>query len=395
MSRRTVLVSGAGIAGPTLGYWLLKRGITPILIERAPRFREGGYIVDFWGVGFDVAERMGLIPSLRRQGYTFNRIEFVGRNGRRRSAAGGKSFERALGDRFFSIHRGDLARAIYRSMEGEVETLFGDSIAEIRQDADRVWVTFAHGNPRAFDLVIGADGLHSGVRGAVFGPQDFERYLGYYAASFITSGYPKRKENTYLSYAAPGRQISRYALREDRTAFLFVFESSHRIPEAAHDVHAQKKLLGRTFSRDPWEEWPEIERRLDACDDLYFDAVSQIVLPRWSQGRVALVGDAAYCPSLLAGEGSAFAMAGAYILAREIERADGDYAGAFANYEREFRPFIEAKQKSARAFASSFAPKSNFGLLARDVVLRLGAIPFFTRWIAQRLIADSYTLPPP
>ena len=304
MSRQTILVSGAGIAGPTLGYWLLRRGFTPVLIERAPRFREGGYIIDFWAAGFDVAERMGLIPSLRQVGYNFNRIEFVAKDGKRRSAIGGNSFKRVLGDRFFSIHRGDLAHAIYRSIEGDIDTIFGNSIVGIRQDADCAQVTFAHGVPRAFDLVIGADGLHSVVRSVVFGPQEnFESYLGYYAASFIASGYPKRNEHTYLSYAAPSRQISRYGLRDDRTAFLFVFASRHPLPAMTHDMTAQKQLLCQTFSRDPWNEWREIERRLEACEDLYFDAVSQIVLPCWSQGRVALVGDAAYCPSLLAGEG--------------------------------------------------------------------------------------------
>jgi len=394
MSRQTILVPGAGIAGPTIAYWLLRRGFTPVLIERAPRFREGGYIIDFWGVGFDVAERMGLIPTLRKEGYRFNRIEFVAKDGKRRSALGGNSFERALGDRFFSVHRGDLAREIYRLIEGKVETVFGESVADIRQDAGGVQVTFARGEPRSFDLLVGADGLHSGVRAAIFGDgEDVEKYLGYYAASFMTSGYPRRNERTYLSYGAPGRQISRYGLRGDLTAFLFVFANEHPLPNIAHDVKAQREFLRRTFSREPWEEWPQIESRLDACDDLYFDAVSQIVLPRWSRGRVALIGDAAYCPSLLAGEGSAFAMAGAYVLARELKHADGDYAQAFANYERQFRPFIERKQKSARAFASSFAPKSRFGLFLRDQILRLSAIPAVADWIMRRLVSDSFPLP--
>jgi 2-polyprenyl-6-methoxyphenol hydroxylase-like FAD-dependent oxidoreductase len=365
-----------------------------VLIEHAPRFREGGYIIDFWGVGFDVAENMGLIPSLRQVGYIFNSIEFVTKHGKRRSAIGGNSFERALGDRFFSVHRGDLARAIYRSIKGDMETIFGDSIVGIKQDADGALVTFAHGRPRVFDLVIGADGLNSAVRSVVFGPQEkFEQYLGYCAASFIASGYPRRNEHTYLSYAVPGRQISRYGLRDDRTAFLFVFESRHPLLTMAHDMTAQKQLLCQIFSCDPWDEWPEIGGRLEACEDLYFDAVSQIVLPCWSQGRVALVGDAAYCPSLLAGEGAAFAMAGAYILARELEHTGVDYTQAFTNYERQFRPFIEGKQKSARAFASSFAPKSYLGLFLRDQVLRLSAIPAVADWIMHRLVTNSFVLP--
>jgi 2-polyprenyl-6-methoxyphenol hydroxylase-like FAD-dependent oxidoreductase len=394
MPRQTVLVSGVGIAGCTIAYWLRRRGFTPVLIERAPRFREGGYIIDFWGIGFDVAERMGLIPELRGLGYTFNRIEFVGKDGRTRSAIGGNSFERALGDRFFSIPRGDLARAIYGTIEGKVETVFGDSIVGIRSQKDCAQVVFASGSPRAFDLVIGADGLHSAVGTAIFGPHDkFERYLGYYAATFSTTGYPRRDENTYLSYAAPGRQISRYALRDDRTAFLFVFASPSLLPAVTRDPAVQKALLLRTFSQDAWIEWPQIEKRLDTCDDLYLDAVSQVETPNWSKDRVALVGDAAYCPSLLAGEGAAFAMAGAYVLALELGRTGGDYTAAFASYERQFRPFIESKQKSARAFSSSFAPKSSLGLFIRDQILRLSAVPAVADWIMRRYVTDSFVLP--
>ena len=394
MSRQIILISGAGIAGPTIAYWLRKRGFTPVLVERAKQFRTGGYMIDFWAVGFDVAERMGLIPVLRRAGYFINRVEFLAADGAKRSEIGGNLFARVLGERFLSIPRGDLAEAIYSTIANDVETIFDDSITAIREEAEGVEVTFEHGRPRTFDLVIGADGLHSAVRAAVFGPREqFDRYLGYYAASFVTSGYPKRDEHTYLSYAAPGRQISRYALRDDQSAFLFVFERPQKIPELVRDAAAQKKILRQTFSREPWIEWPEIERRLEACDDLYFDPVSQIVLPAWSRGRTALVGDAAFCPSLLAGEGTAFAMAGAYILALELDRAEGDHARAFAAYERSFRPFIEDKQKSARGFASSFAPKTTFGLFVRDQVLRLSAIPGIGDFLMRRFVADRFTLP--
>ncbi len=394
MSRPAILISGAGIAGTTLTYWLLKRGFTPVLIERAPRFREGGYMIDFWGAGFDVAERMGLIPALRNAGYRIDRVEFVAADGSPRSAIGGNAFQRALGDRFLSILRGDLARAIYRALGTEVETIFGDSVAAMEQRADGVEVSFARGASRVFDLVVGADGLQSGVRAALFGEREkFERYLGYYAASFVTGDYSKRDEHAYVSYAAPGRQISRYTLRGDLSAFLFVFASDDRLADRSRDTDAQKEILRRIFSREPWIEWPEIERHLDRCEDLYFDSVSQIAIPSWSRGRTVLVGDAAYCPSLLAGEGSSFAMAGAYILAGEIGRAGSDHASAFAAYERCFRPFIERKQKSAKAFASSFAPKSAFGLFVRDQVLRLSGIPTVGDFLMRRFVEDRFTLP--
>ena len=406
MLRKTILISGAGIAGPTLAYWLLRRGFTPVLIERAPQFREGGYIIDFWGVGFDVAERMGLISALRSAGYVIDRLELVAADGRQRSAMGANAFQRTLGDRFLSIRRGDLAHAIYSLIDQDVETIFGDSIRTMQQDGEGVDVTFEHRPARTFDLVIGADGLHSQVRAALFDRQEaFQRYLGYYTASFSTSHYPKRDEHAYLTFAAPGRQISRYALRDDRTAFFIVFESKTMLPDLTHDltrdqtrdIAAQKQILRQKFSPEPsreqWIEWPEIEKRLDLCEDLYFDSVSQIALPAWSQGRIALVGDAAYCPSLLAGEGSAFAMAGAYILAGELDKAAGDHTRAFAAYQSRFRPFIERKQKSARAFASSFAPKTSFGLFIRDLVLRMSSAPFVADFLMSRFTDDRLTLP--
>lgn len=394
MLRKTILISGAGIAGPTLAYWLLRRGCIPIIVERSPQFREDGYIIDFWGVGFDVAERMGLIPVLRSAGYLIDQVKFVAANGRQRSAIGANAFQKALGHRYLSIRRGDLARAIYSTVEHDAEIIFGDRIKEITQERDSVEVTFEHAPPRAFDLVIGADGLHSGVRTALFGRNDsFERYLGYYAASFSTSGYPYRDEHSYISYAAPGRQISRYALRENQTGFLIVFQRQTRFPDLTLDIAAQKQVLHEKFSGETWIEWPEIEKRLAACDDLYFDSVSQITLPKWSQGRVALIGDAACCPSLLAGEGSAFAMAGAYTLACELDQCSGDHVRAFAAYESCFRPFIEQKQKSARAFASSFAPKTSFGLFVRDQVLRLSSFPLVADLLMRRFVSDNFTLP--
>jgi 2-polyprenyl-6-methoxyphenol hydroxylase-like FAD-dependent oxidoreductase len=391
---KSILISGAGIAGPTLAYWLLRRGFEPVLLERAPRFREGGYVIDFWGIGYDVAERMGLIPRLREAGYVNDRISFVGRNGGLRSSFGGAALRRALGDRFLTIQRGDLAHAIYGTIEHRVETLFRDSVKTIEQTSDRADVCLEHGGWRSFDLVVGADGLHLAVRAALFqNSASFERNLGYYVAVFVTRGYSKRDEHVYLSFAAPGRQISRFALREDQTGFLFVFVRTDALPDPAHDIASQKRVILKNFGHEPWVEWPEIKRHLETCEDLYFDTVTQIELPFWSVGRAALVGDAAYSPSLLAGEGAAFAMAWAYILAGELQNAQGDHASAFASYERRFRPFLERKQRSARAFASSFAPNSSLGLVVRDVVLRLGAIPPVADLLMRRFVVDRFELP--
>jgi 2-polyprenyl-6-methoxyphenol hydroxylase-like FAD-dependent oxidoreductase len=214
-------------------------------------------------------------------------------------------------------------------------------------------------------------------------------YLGYVAAAFITAGYPERDEQAYVNWAAPGRQISRYALRDDRTAFLLVC-ARDQAPAAA-DRAAQLELLLETFRDDTWRELPAIRERLAACDELYFDSVSQVHAPAWSRGRVALLGDAAYCPSLLAGAGTSYAIAGAYILAGELARASVDVA--LAAYEQKFRPFIERKQKAARRFASSFAPHSSFGLWVRDRALGAMKIPGLGDWLIRRTVADDFDLP--
>jgi 2-polyprenyl-6-methoxyphenol hydroxylase-like FAD-dependent oxidoreductase len=393
VNRKSVLISGAGIAGPTLAYWLLKRGFEPVLLERAAHFREGGYMIDFWGVGFDVAERMHLIPQLRELGYLIDRVKFVDERGRTRSAFDAEMLRRTLGNRFFSLPRGDLARVIFETVSGKIETIFAETITVIREDADGVDVQFERGQSRRFDLVAGCDGLHSAVREIICGPpKRFEQYLGYYCASFITANYPHRAEQTYTSYAEPGRSISRYALRGGRTAFLFIFRREQPLTQSP-DQASVKAMLQETFERDRWIEAREILQRLAMCDDLYFDSVSQIRIPTWSKGRSVLVGDAAYCPSLLAGEGAGFALAGAYILAGELQRANGVHVLAYHTYEQRFRTFIERKQRSAAQFASGLTPKTRLGLFVRDLVLRLTAFSSVNDWLMRRFVTDQFELP--
>jgi 2-polyprenyl-6-methoxyphenol hydroxylase-like FAD-dependent oxidoreductase len=393
VKRKSILISGAGIAGPALAHWLRHRGFEPVLIERAPQFREGGYMIDFWGVGYDVAERMNLIPELRDAGYLIERLKFVNERGCTRSGFDAKMLRRALGNRFFSLPRGDLARAIFDTVASNIETIFGDRITAIHEDPDGLDVQFEHGRARRFDLVAGCDGLHSAVRQIIWHQErEFEKFLGCYCASFITTNYPDREEQTYTSYAEPGRQISRYALRGDRTAFLLIFAREQPLAQSP-DLASAIAILRDTFKHDRWIEAPEILKRLEICDDLYFDSVSQIRMPSWSRGRVTLIGDAAYCPSLLAGEGAGFALAGAYLLAGELQRASGDHVLAYHAYEQRFRTFIERKQQSAVQFATSFTPKTGLGLFVRDLVLRLTAFSPVSDWLMRRFVTDRFELP--
>jgi 2-polyprenyl-6-methoxyphenol hydroxylase-like FAD-dependent oxidoreductase len=389
---RNILISGAGIAGPTLAYWLLHHGFTPTLVERAPAPRTGGYMIDFWGIGYDVAERMGLLPALRQDGYRLDEVRLVDASGKRVAGFDAQLFQTASNHRFVSLLRGDLAQRIYELVDGKIETIFSDSITALEEKLSGVTVSFERAPPRRFDLVIGADGLHSRVRSLAFGDDArFERFLGYYAAAFTVNAYPHRDEGAYVSYSAPKRQVARYALRGGRTAFLFVFARDERLAIDAHDVAAQKTVVRSVFSDQGWE-CQEILSAMDSSDDLYFDAVAQTHMPDWSYGRIALLGDAAYCPSLLAGQGSAFAMAGAYVLARALA-ASTDYADAFAEYQRQFKPFIDAKQRAARRFGSWFAPRSRLGVRLRNLTTNLLRVPFLADRLAAVSFNDQFHLP--
>jgi 2-polyprenyl-6-methoxyphenol hydroxylase-like FAD-dependent oxidoreductase len=388
---RRVLICGAGIAGPTLAYWLRRYGFEPTLVERAPMLRTGGYIVDFWGLGFDIAEKMGLAAALRETGYDIEEVRLVDARGRRNGGFNASVFRDLLLGRYVSILRSDLSRLLYDALGNNVRTIFDDSIAVIDQHAGGVDVTFRHAAPERFDLVVGAGGLHSPVRSLVFGPEDrFEKYLGYYTASFSIDGYARRDPQIYVGYAAPGRQATRYALRGDRTVVFLIFSRAGL--DAPRDVAGQKRLLHDIFEHDGWEV-PDFLAALDRASDLYFDAISQISMQTWSKDRVALVGDACSCPSLLAGQGSALAMTGAYILAGELKKAEGNYRAAFSAYEALFHPFIAAKQRAAARFAGSFAPKSGFGIFLRNQVTRVMTVPFIADWAMGDLVRDRLTLP--
>lgn len=386
-----VLIVGAGIAGSTLAYWLRRAGHQPTLLEVASRVRTGGYLIDFWGTGFDVAQRMGLVPRLRRKGYQLTEARDVADDGHTRTALDASRFAAETNGRYVTLLRGDLAAAIYESLNLEVETIFGDTVCSLDDDGTRVRAAFEHGASRDFDLVVGADGLHSRVRDLAFGPAAaFERELGIAVAAFDVTGYRPRDELVAVMHAERGSQMIRAALRDDKTMFMVSFRHNGRLP--LDDRAAQEALLRRKLAGARWEI-PAILDRIPSAHTFFLDRASQIRMPAWTSGRIALIGDAAACPSLLAGQGSTLAMVAAYVLAAELARTPADYRTAFAEYERRLMPMLRTKQDAARGLGIVFAPANRRDLLLRSAGMRLMGVPRLAGLMMGRSLRDPAELP--
>jgi 2-polyprenyl-6-methoxyphenol hydroxylase-like FAD-dependent oxidoreductase len=300
-------------------------------------------------------------------------------------------FTELTGGRFVTLGRSDLSRLLFEKVRGTTETIFGDEIISLQERSDGVDAQFRNGKERRFGLVIGADGLHSNVRRLIFGPQDrFEKHLGYCVSAFEVQGYRPRDENVYIIYSQPGQMLGSFGLHGDRTLFLFVFAFDQRV--SVVDVPTQRAILRERFGDGTWE-CPRILDELDRTESFYFDRVSQIKMGHWSRGRIALVGDAAFCVSLMGGQGSALAIAGAYVLAGELAKAAGQHQEAFHNYEALLRGYISSKQRGAERFASAFAPRTRWGLFLRNQVIKACAIPGVPKLAFGSDIIDKLQLP--
>jgi 2-polyprenyl-6-methoxyphenol hydroxylase-like FAD-dependent oxidoreductase len=366
-----VLISGASVAGPALAYWLHRYGWRPTVVERAPAIRPGGQAVDVRGTAREVAERMGILPDVRRCHTGARGMAFVDGTGRRTAVMSAE----LLGDSGgavadLEILRGDLVRILYEATRADVEYLFDDSVTAIEQDDDGVSVAFERSAPRRFDLVVGADGLHSTVRALVFGPADRFGYdLGGYVSVFRTTT-EVNLDGWELMHTVPaasgtgGRTAALYPLAPPE-AIAMLFFAAPPLPYDRRDVEAQKRILAEAFAGAGWQA-PRLLADMWRADDFYFDRLCQIQLDRWSQGRVALLGDAGYCGSPMAGNGTSMALVGAYVLAGELAVAGGDHRMAFDRYEREMRDFVTRCQKFARGGPRTLMPRSRTQIWLRD-----------------------------
>ena len=384
-----VAINGAGVAGPTLAYWLRRFGHEPVLFEKAPALRTGGYLIDFWGLGYELSERMGILPALLERCYLMKRLRMVDTNGDEVAGMDIAPLRDHLLGRFISVARADLAAALVRACDG-IPVRFGVFINGLEQDEHGVIAVLSNGKRERFDLIVGADGLHSRVRELAFGSAAAcETQIGCHVAAFRLADYPQRDELTYVAHTVPKRQVARVALRGGETLVLMICRSE-LIGAPPRDQ--QKAALRRAFGQMAWEV-PDILDRMDEVEDVYFDRVSQIHLGNWTSGRVALLGDAAASASLLAGEGTGLAMIEAYVLAGEIHRASGDMARGLAAYDTLLRPFVTTKQKAALSLRSFFVPQTALTLKLRDMAVNTFSIPFVAKQVVTRSLRDDFELP--
>jgi 2-polyprenyl-6-methoxyphenol hydroxylase-like FAD-dependent oxidoreductase len=281
--------------------------------------------------------------------------------------------------------RGDLEGVVYESIYDKVPILFGTQVSQIVDQNDRVQVTLSNGDVQEADLVIGADGIHSHVRAICWGEASlFERFLGYYVACAVIDNFLKRND-TFYSYLAPKSMAAVYAIRDSRLATFLTFKSR---PRDARSPLVQHEMLKEAFGDQGWIV-PRLLADTLQSDHLYFDAVSQIQVDPWHKGRVALVGDACQCLTLLAGQGASMAMYGSYVLADALREAEGNYTLAFPAYQAKMRPLIEREQAKARKLAGSFVPNNRFSIWLTALVLKAAFLPGFRSVLLKQFGAKS------
>ena len=369
------VVCGAGIAGLSLAHELATRGDEVVLLERSPGPREQGYMMDFFGPGYDAAEQMGVLPAILDVSYDIGEASLVDSQGGSRARLPYDRFRRAVGGRLCSLMRPDLEQVLREALPSSVEVRFGAEVTDCVDRGPDVEVRTSDGAVLSADVLVGADGIHSRVRRFTFGADsDALRYLGFHTAAFVFDDARIRAAcaGRFALTDTIGRQMGFYALRDGRVAAFGV----HRTPDPGLPDDT------RTAVREAYRslEWvvPEALAQCPPSEEIYYDQVAQVVMSAWSAGRIALVGDACHAVSLLAGQGASLAVAGARVLAAQLH-SGVPIAPALAAYERQWRPVAEDRQASGRAAARWFLPRTHAELWVRRAALKVAALPVVNR----------------
>jgi 2-polyprenyl-6-methoxyphenol hydroxylase-like FAD-dependent oxidoreductase len=361
-----VLISGGGIAGLTLAYFLNQHGLTPVVIERASGPRQEGYAIDFFGVGYEVAERMRLLDRLAREQIPFEALTYVNAQGKVIARLNMALLQQITNGKYLGLMHGTLEAALYEALNDQVEVRFGRELLRVAQGTDAVEVPLSDGRTEAFDLLIGADGVHSGTRALVLGPEeDFRCALGCTIACYpLADRY--RIGRAWSMYLEPGRLVAALCTPQaDEILAFFVYRS------AAPEHLPREQRLARL--RDVFEGMGWLTQSflsdVNPAENIFMDAAIRIQMPIWHRGRVALLGDACDCPTPLSGHGASLAMAGAYLLAVALREAT-TYQEAFQRYEQQLRPYAQAQQRHARHFGAFFLPGTLLGVLVQQALVR-------------------------